>query len=165
MASKMMIFAVPDDPKIVEAMGLIAVRHAQLDYVLRMMVKSLGGVTIKQALDATFRTGSGQLRDRVKRLAKRRLGEGNALIRLDATLRECERVTSTRNDIMHNIAAQEVDGAGGVMVRDDNHQWKPLPSLQELQETANELTRLAGELNDARLNGYLKDAMDKHPAE
>ena len=66
--------------------GKIALRHAQLDNQLRMTIKDLAGVTQNEALDATARQGSSELRKRVQKHGRKRLGEGQALVRLDDLL-------------------------------------------------------------------------------
>ena len=45
----------PEDPAVLAAVGKIALRHGQLDHVLRMTIKSLTGVSMNEALDATAR--------------------------------------------------------------------------------------------------------------
>jgi hypothetical protein len=77
---------VPEDPAVVGAVGRIALRHGQLDYILRMTIKTLGGLSIQDALDATARLGSRELRERIRKLARQRLGEGAPLLRLEAIL-------------------------------------------------------------------------------
>ena len=52
----------PDDQQVLAAIGKIALRHGQLDYVLKMAVRSLTGVSIDEALDATERQLSRELR-------------------------------------------------------------------------------------------------------
>jgi hypothetical protein len=76
----------PEDPAVLAAVGKIALQHGQLDHVLRMTIKSLTGVSMKEALDATARQGSRELRERIRKLARRRLGEGVGLVQLEANL-------------------------------------------------------------------------------
>ena len=57
-APSMIYLHIPDDPSVVAAVGRIALRHGQLDYILRMTIKTLGGLSIQDALDATARLGS-----------------------------------------------------------------------------------------------------------
>jgi hypothetical protein len=162
--SRMIHFALPTDREVLSAIGIVAIRHAQLEYVLRMMIKSLGGVTIRQALDATSRVSVAVIRDRIKKLAKKRFGDGNVLLQLEAMMKNCGSATAKRNSLLHGFAARELDGSGGVITQDDNHEWRPFPSSQELSSLAIELATLVEELNEARLHGYLKEAMDRYPA-
>jgi len=132
-------------------------QHAHLDHILRMTVKSLGEVSVQQALDATAYEGSATLRERIRKLAKLRLGEGSALLQLQALLNRCKRVTEKRNDIVHSIWARELDG--DPQVRTEDHGWKPIPTIDELNTLSAELKLLISELNIARLEGFLSEAI------
>lgn len=154
--SGMMTFHIPD-AKILEALGTITLRHGHLDHVLRMTVKTLGEVSVQQALDATAFEGSAALRERIRKLAKAKLGEGNALLQLQALLERCRRATEKRNDLIHSIWARELDG--DPKVRTNDHVWKPIPTIEQLNALSTELEFLTGELNSARLEGFLSPAI------
>ena len=62
----MIYLNIPDDPAVVAAVGRIALRHGQLDYILRMTIKTLAGLSIQDGLDATARLGSRDLRERIR---------------------------------------------------------------------------------------------------
>lgn len=157
---RMMKFHVPDDPALLAVLGTISLCHSHLDHVLRMMIKTLTEVTVEEALDATVFEGSASLRNRIKKLAKRRLGDGTALVQLQALLERCRRATEYRNDLIHSIWAQDADG-GDAAVRTGDHDWKPLPTIDELDALSDELRSLAYELNTARLDGFLSEALSK----
>ena len=153
----MISFHIPQDSELLGALGIIALRHAHLDYILRMTIKTLGEVTIQQALDATAFESSRGLRDRIRKLAKQKLGEGNPLIQLQALLERFKRATEKRNDLIHTIWACELDGEA--LRRTNDHNWKPLPTIEELNSLSEELTVLTNELNNARLLGFLAEAL------
>jgi hypothetical protein len=94
--------------KILAAIGAIALRHGQLDNALRMTIKDLTGVDQTEALDATVRDGSGELRERIRKLARQRLGDGAALVRLQALLTRVRRATDKRNELMHAVWGVEL---------------------------------------------------------
>jgi hypothetical protein len=157
----MIYLHIPDDPAIVAAIGRIALRHGQLDYILRMTVKTLSGLSIQDALDATARLGSRDLRERIRKLARQRLGEGPALLRLEAILERAAKATNSRNRLLHSLWAHELDGAP--VIRDeDGHAFKAIPSGQELNGLANLLAGISTELNTARLDGFLSEALNAH---
>jgi hypothetical protein len=81
----MIYMAIPEDQAVLAAVGKIALRHGQLDHVLRMTIKSLTGVSVNEAIDATARQGSRELRERIRKLARRRLGEGVALVSIGSS--------------------------------------------------------------------------------
>ncbi len=162
---KMMMFHIPEEPEIQETVGAITLRHSHLDHILRMTIKTLGGVTIQQALDATTFEGSEALRQRIRKLAKRKLGEGKALIQLQVLLERCRRATARRNELVHNIWARELDG--DPKVRTADHTWEPVPTIDELNALLKELHSLTDELNKARLDGFVSQAiaLSKNPTQ
>ena len=155
-----MTFHVPEDQNLLVLIGMISLRHSHLDYILRMTVKTLADVSVTEALDATRYHGSSQLRRRILKLAKQRLGEGRPLIQLEALLGRCERATDKRNRLIHNIWAKELDGEP--FVRSENHEWEPTPSVEVLDELADELLAITQELNMAHLDGILYEALNSN---
>jgi hypothetical protein len=147
----------PDDEKILAELGKITLRHGQVDNALRMTIKDLTGVSQTQALDATARDGSRELRERTRTLARQRLGEGAALVRLQALLARAGRATKKRNELIHAAWGTELDG--GPVMRGDDHQFRPAPSLTELQNLEHDMVRILDELIQARLNGFLLDSL------
>lgn len=149
--------ALPSDDKILAAIGTIALRHGQLDNALRMTIKDLTGVEKTEALDATVRDGSRELRDRVRRLARQCLGEGAPLVRLQAILERAARATYKRNELLHAVWGTELDG--DPMMRGDDHKFRPIPSIQELKGLDEEIANIIVNLIDARFNGFLFEAL------
>jgi hypothetical protein len=49
------------------------------------------------------------------------------------------------------------------MRRGPDHSWQPLPSVAELKTLGAELETLTGQLNTARLDGFLSEALSKRP--
>ena len=152
-------FHLPKDPKVLQLLGAVALRHTHLDYLLRMTIKTLltDEATIAEVLDATATDGSAELRERVKKLAKQKLGEGVVLLRLQALLTRCKRATEKRNDLMHGIWAGESEGETMVQTKDQS--WKSPPTIQELEAILEELALLARQINHARLHGSLAEAL------
>jgi hypothetical protein len=159
----MIYLNIPDDPAVVAAVGRIALRHGQLDYILRMTIKTLAGLSIQDGLDATARLGSRDLRERIRKLARRRLGEGAPLLRLEAILQRAAKATDRRNHLLHSLWAHELDGAP--VIRDEHsHDFRPIPTIPELDAVATSLAEVASELNTARLDGSLSEALrDRQP--
>lgn len=147
----------PDDPAILAAVGKVAIRHGQLDHVLRMTVKIILGLSRQAALDATARQGSRELRERVRKLAKQKIKEGEALVHLDALLQRSRRATDRRNDFLHAVWAYDEDG--NPVIHDDDHRSQPIPSVDAIESVATELARVAFELNEARLKGFRREAL------
>ena len=155
--STMIMFHVPDDKELLAAFGDMALRHEHLNYILRMTIKTLAQLTPQEALNATANDGSGQLRERVRKLARQRLGEGQPLLKLQALLRRCQRVTDKRNELVHSVWAKELDGEA--QLRNLDHTSRPLPTRQELSDLSNEIQDLTNTLNQARFDGFLSEAL------
>ena len=155
--STLMMLDVPDDEELLAAFGEMAIRHEQLNYVLRMMIKTLARLTLQEALDATTNDGSGHLRNRIRKLARQRLGEGQPLLKVQALMGRCQRVTDKRNELVHCVWAKERDGEA--QLRNADHIWRPLPTRQELSELSSEIRDLTSALNKARLEGFLSEAL------
>ena len=157
MANKI-VFSMPDDPALLAAVGKVAIRHGQLDHVLRMTVKTIMRLTIREALDATERQGSAALRQRVRKLAKQKLGEGDALVRLDDLLTRAGRATKRRNELLHALWAAQLDGQG--LIRRDDGKWYDHPTVPELDALVSDLEAVIRDLNWGRLEGFLKEALE-----
>ncbi len=156
-APSFVYFHVPSDRALLAALGEMALRHEHLSHILRMTIKTLANLRPQEALDATAYDGSGQLRARVRKLARQRLGEGEPLLKLQAILERCKRATDQRNDFMHSVWAQELDGEP--MRRGNDQKMYPLPTVLQLEELSREIDDLTQILNTARLSGFLADAL------
>jgi hypothetical protein len=152
-------FIVPTDAEVLKAIAIVTLRHNQLDHMLKYVLKSIAAVTIEEAFDATLHDGSWTLRERLRKLARRRLGDGTALVKFQALLGRCERATEKRNDLVHSVWEQDASG-GETRVRDRNSAAKAPPTAEELNALGEELHQLAFELNEARLGGFLSEALE-----
>lgn len=157
MTARMVSFHVPQDQELLAAFGEVALRHEHMNHILKMTIKSLAGLTPAEALAATKYEGSGQLRDRIRKIARKRLGEGTPLLKLQAILANCERLTEKRNELVHGLWAQELDGEAHV--RDAHGNTRPLPTALELRKLGTEIEQLTLQLNSERLEGFLKQAL------
>lgn len=158
---KMMLFHVPEDKELLAAYGELSLRHEHLIHILRMTIKSLAGLDVTEALDATAYDGAAKLRDRIRTLARHRLGEGEPLLKLQALLERCKRATEKRNDFIHSVWGKELDGEA--FRRTNDHSWQPLPTIEELNSLGKDILMLTNQLNEARLTGFLAEALVKRP--
>jgi len=141
------------------AIGRVAVRHGFLDLILKRTVKTLADITPGEADRALAYETSRNVRDLIRRLAVHRLGKRSvAVLRLKAILADCERVTEKRNELVHDVWAQVLDG-DPVLI--GVHAHKPTPSAVDVNKLADEIFGLANTLNEARMHagGFLFDAL------
>lgn len=156
---KMIMLDVPEDPTLLAAFGELTLRHEHLSHALRMTIKTLANLKVNEALDATAYEGASNLRGRIRNLAKQRLGEGQALLKLEAIIERCKRATDKRNGYVHSVVGKELDGEG--CQKSDDHTWQPLPTSEQLKSLSDDIRCLTKELNEARLEGYLSQALSK----
>ena len=161
-AGSMMVFHVPENPEWLKAFGRVSVVHTHLDHILRMTIKTLSSVTIEVALNATDTEGSAVLRDRIKKLAKQRLGEGSALLQVQDVIERCKRATERRNALIHTTIASDWLGMEAE-ARLYRVGFPPaaLPTVKELEALEKEIGHLISEINAARLGGWLYQALAK----
>ena len=155
------MFYVPEDKDLLAILGEITLRHKHLNHILKMTIKTLANLKPAQAIDALKYTGSSELRKRINKLAKNRLQEGQALLKLQAILTRAERLTEQRNKLIHGLWAQELDGVSGLHIVPG--EIEPIPSIDKLNQLACDIKTLTEELNQERLEGFLKIALDEKP--
>ena len=103
-----MRYHVPADPLLLAAFGKVAIRHGHLEHALRMTMKTLAHLSVEEALDATRYESPANLRRRIRKVARRKLGEGQALLKLEALLERCNRATEKRNIFIHSLWARGI---------------------------------------------------------
>lgn len=159
--ANMIVPSLPQDPQVRAAIGDVAVRHGQLDYALRMMVKSISGIGLDPALDATEGKSSRDLRQLIRKMAKKKLGAAsNSFLLLEALLTRAQRVTQQRNELLHGLWAFDLD-EGRDRFRHKGRAWGKTPETDELEALANETAQIAADLHEARLSGFLKEALSE----
>jgi len=155
-----MTFGYPADREVLIAFGKLTMAHGHLDYALRTVVMTLAEVTKEQALDATSYDGAASLRERIKKLAKNRLGESSTLVKVQALMSRCERVTKKRNEFIHSLWGRELDGDSFIL--SESQGWKSIPESSELNKLVGEIEQLRNEIISARMEGgFLYLAINK----
>jgi len=157
----MITFDIPKNPKLLASIGAVAVRHGQLDYILRMTIKSISAIGLEEAIDATEGKTSDELRRLIRKMAKPKLGEASpSYLRLEALLNRSQQATRRRNELFHGLWAADIEGEE--LFRHGSRKWKSAPEVGELEELTNEMQSITNELNEARLSGFLRDALVLH---
>src|SRR5690606_1002014 len=128
--NKMIYMEVPTDKNILAGLGALTIRNSQLDHSLQMTIRLLADLSVEETLDATKRNTSGCLRERIDKLAKKRLRESAALLKLQAILERARKVTDKRNQYVHSLWARELYGPA--VIRKDDHSFEQGPSSDEL---------------------------------
>ena len=151
-------FHVPDDPDLLAALGEISIRHGHLDHLLRMIIKRFTDVTAQQAMDATAKANSSELRRRVKKLARMKFGEGAALVKMRALVEQCRRITERRKALIHILCGKDSDGSA-IAATEDLRFWT-MPPATEVRSLAADMDRLSREIQHERsLWGFIEAAL------
>ena len=148
----------PDDKALLAAVGKVARHGGLLDLVMSMTIKVITGVEVNATLLATERMLSRALRDRVRKLAKDRLGDGPAFIELEAILQEAENVMHRRNALIHGVWVKTQSGKSVVQVPGKG--LEPLPTTKQVEQLAADIQEVYLKLNTSRLQGSLRKALD-----
>src|SRR5438445_745732 len=97
--------SLPSIPGLLEAAGRVALAHGQLELMLRMTIKTLGNVKVKEALDATASSKNWELRKQIISLFNGKTKDPALRLKLRAILGACERLSDKRNRLLHNAWA------------------------------------------------------------
>jgi len=146
--------ALPGDGELLKAAGRVALAHGQLELMLRMTIKSLSGLTVREALDATQRSKNWELREEILRLFKSKTADPTLRLKLKALLGRCEQVSDDRNRLLHNAWALAADGS--VVMKGDKHAWGPAATVSDLDMLAEDIASIVNELNQVRLSGFIR---------
>ena len=151
----------PTDPAYLAAFGRVALAHSHLELVQRFLVRTLGDVSMIQALDATESLRAADVRKRVRKLARQRQFPEDTLLRIDALLGGATTLSRERNDLLHR--AVQLNRHGDFVQKTQYHLWGPAPSCNDLEDLARRIQQLAEEINHERLRGFIRNACRDHP--
>lgn len=152
--------SLPGDRGLLEAAGRVALAHGQLELMLRMTVKTLSGLTVDEALNATEKTKNWELRKEIVGLFNSKTTDRALRLKMKAMLGKCEQLSEVRNRLLHNAWAISPDGS--VIMKGDRHAWGPAATENDLNELAQEIATEVNNLNSARLSGFIHQVCIDH---
>jgi len=115
-------------------------------------VKTLAGLSVKEALDATHRARTSDVRSRVRKLFEQKKPLESEKAKLEALLGATARLSEERNKILHS-AWSETEAGVTVRKRESDHEWERAPSKEQVDTITNQIMELARKINDARFEG------------
>jgi hypothetical protein len=157
MTYPMHILAMPQHPGLLEALGRLAVAHTHLELILQYTVKTVAGVSIIDALDATSGQRTSDVRRRIKKLFVQKKPPESEVVKLDALLNRARPLSKQRNDFLHSAWSQTE--AGEAVRKGEDHRWVPAPSKEEVDTVTIKIMELATEINNARLHGFINEVV------
>lgn len=152
----MVELTIPDDPELVQALGRLALAHAQLEVVLKYTFKTLSGLPIKEALEQMKKNRTSFLRKRIRRLFLDKHPIAEDLAKLDTLLDKARDLSEKRNELLHSAWA--VSPAGEPIVKSESYTWGPAPNRKEVERFAVEIMDLGKKINTERLHGFIRQA-------
>lgn len=159
MSAKVLSFHLPNDTELLAALGRVAVRHGQLEYMLRMLIKSLRGLEIEEAKVLTKGWPVARLRTEVLGAGAEVLPEGTgALAYLEVMVEKAQGLSDLRNKYLHSVWASELDGDDMLLDVKANERLE-VPNPGWLNSLAHEIEVWIQQINTARLEGEIADEL------
>lgn len=152
------VMRLPTDDAVLKAVGQVAIAHGHLEYVIRMTIRSLIGMTVTQALDATQYVSMRDLRDYVRKLFQKKTTDRELRLRMNALLTEAERLTDSRNGLIHRTWGESPDGT--LVIKGDDHSFGPSPTVEELNEIVTNIYDLIRRINNERMYGFIDQVVN-----
>ena len=143
-AERFIWMAMPDDPLILLALGKVAVRHAQLERVIRFARRSFTNETAAEALRVTSRWPLSQVCRELRKAAVTATNAKIPSVRLLCWVDAAALASDKRNELFHGVWGQELD-ADLVLSKRDNP-FSPAPTAAMIESLAEELGQLARDI-------------------
>lgn len=151
--------SIPRHAGLVESLGRLGIAHTHLELILKYTVKTIAGLSVKEALDATYGERISDVRKRVRKLFMEKKPHASNESKLDALLGEAQRLSEKRNGLLHS-AWSETE-AGETILKGEDYQWEAAPTKQQVDKATAEILALVEKINTARLNGFIHDVLIK----
>jgi hypothetical protein len=132
---------IPTQPELWGALGPLAIAHTHLELILRYTVKTVAGVSVSDALDATEGERTSDVRRRIRKLFVQKKTAESEVVKLDALLNRARLLSEKRNDFLHS-AWSETEKGEAVRKREGDHRWVPAPSKEDVDAVTSEIMQL-----------------------
>jgi predicted DNA-binding protein len=150
-----MIFpSCPEDSVLLQELGKVSIAHSQLDYSLLLLVKSLKNLALADAQRDLGRVSSFRLREIIEEYVEEHVLDICVKEEILNYLEAAKALTKIRNDLVHGVWAQELDG-DAFIYRPNKSKELSIPSIRELKILSKNLFQLANDINRSRLEGEI----------
>ena len=146
--------SLPNDRALLKAAGRVALAHGQLELMLRMTIKTLTGLSVDKALNATQKHKNWELHRDIISLFNSKTKDPVLRYQLKAILGKCDQLSIERNQLLHNAWGIAPDGS--VVMKGRKHAWGPAPTVEDLESLASEISGEVEGLNRERLCGFIQ---------
>lgn len=151
--------AIPTQPDLHAALGRLAIAHTHLELILRYVVKSIAGISVREALDVTNGDRTSDVRDRIKKLFKEKSPTAEEKTKLDMLLGAARRLSEMRNNFLHSAWSET--SAGHAVLKGENHEWETAPNVDAVDAVVVEILSLVNTLNDERHFGFIYQVVER----
>ena len=134
------------DPKLAQAVGLVAIHFGNLDYLVSLSVARVRGLTGSNKIQLIRKIEGSSLPSRCDKIVasyNKRFKKPSDRKRLAQILRNTKRVSKDRNDAMHALWAEDRTGKPVRIRRQQNLGVKP----RSVSELGNEVLKVTEELH------------------
>jgi hypothetical protein len=163
MSDTMEKLTIPRRTGLVEALGCLAIAHTHLELILRYTVKTIAGLSVKEALDATNGETISDVRKRVRKLFMEKKPAASEVSKLDALLGAAQRLSEKRNNFLHSAWSETK--AGEAVLKREDYKWGAAPSKEEVDNVTAEILELVQKINNDRLDGFIYEVLVKNGRE
>jgi hypothetical protein len=146
------------DTEVMAELGRLVIMQGHLEYVLKMTFKSLQDISIVEALQRTNKATGKALREKVEKLAREKLIEGEALEQLLNLIERAWKAAEIRNQFVHNVWARV--NFDQLHLQNNNHSWRKAPTKNEIENLTTEISNIVCVLNESRLSGIIAEKLN-----
>lgn len=147
------IYSQPPEPALLQAIGMVTIRHSEHEDVLRMLLRTFLHQDAQEARKHFAYMGPRILRDKVAEIGQAIFGPGEVLDQLVALLTRSEQLSKQRNEWVH--ALYGVDWLDRPLRREKSGKWVEQPTPEQLNELATQIDTLTHEIRRARSQGFM----------
>jgi hypothetical protein len=147
------IYSQPPVPAVLQAIGIVTIRHSEHEDVLRMLLRTFLHQEAQEARKHFAYMGPRILREKAAEIGRAIFGPGEVLDQLEALLARSEQLSRQRNEWVH--ALYGVDWLDRPLRREKSGRWVEQPTQEQLNELATQIDALTHEIRHARSRGFM----------
>ncbi|MCI0740820.1 MAG: hypothetical protein L0Y72_17355 [Gemmataceae bacterium] len=154
--SQQIVLGIPDEDKLLIAMGRLAVAHGNLEMVQIMCLKTLKKMRPHEALEEYRRIGASRVRQKIENTIRARAlpNEDVQLRHVIELLLDARCHSKRRNELIHRFWGERDNGKW--VTSGDESNWEGLPAVDVIEDLIKGIIRTTAELNAQRFDkGYI----------
>jgi hypothetical protein len=147
----------------VYALGLVAIRHNELEWETKRWIKSLRNYSQEEVERLYRKGGAALIREKIQEYAESRFSERPELsANVTKVLAKCRELSDERNRLIHSLYGS-TSSDGPVEAKYGAEPFRSIASPDKLIKLANRLRTFALVLDAIRRRGWLAEALKQFP--